>query len=87
MDRRADIVVKTGQSQFRRAGPTSNLIMGLDHVDRGTLLREVNGGGETIRTGPDDEGVVGFTHESTMAPAKEKVVSGDQIPGDDSMNF
>jgi hypothetical protein len=57
MARRADIVPKRRQREFRFAGPTAVSGLRLDHAPGAPGLRERDRSGEAVRPGPDDERV------------------------------
>ena len=53
MNRRADIVLETGQRQFRGAAAAADRRPRLDELYRSARPGEDYGGGQPVRTGPD----------------------------------
>src|SRR5258706_116340 len=59
MYRRTDVVTVTGKGELRRARAAPDAILGLDHEDRMSSLRESYRGSEPVRSCADDDRIVG----------------------------
>ena len=58
MDGRADIVDEPRQGELGRTDPAADGVAGLEHRHGPTGLSEDDGGGQSVWTGSDDDGVV-----------------------------
>ena len=66
IDGGADVVVEAGQREFGGGGCAADMVAALVDCDGDTLLRQRDGGGETVGTGADDVGCV-QRHEPIVA--------------------
>ena len=64
MNRRTDVVDKSRQGEFGGSGPASEGVAGLNHEHRQISARQRDGGGQSVRSGTDDNGVVGGGHRA-----------------------
>jgi hypothetical protein len=58
VDRRAHVVLEARERQLLRAGPAAGRVPGLDDEDGASRLGDLEGGGQAVGAGTDDDGVV-----------------------------
>src|SRR6267378_2697015 len=71
MDRGAEIVDKTGEGQRRGAAASADRVIRLIDRDGSAVARELDGGGEAVRSGSDNDGIE--RHGSYLAAPKVSV--------------